>query len=320
VVATGTVAGEQEAVGPLGDKFDAHIKDGPPQKSWEKIEQDMFAEATQIVLQKVRLRPEDVDLVVGGDLNAQLTGFYFSQRDYPIPALGVYSACSSITEGLAVGALTIDSGCAEKVLVGTCSLTATAERQFRFPTEYGAQKPPTAQRTVSGAGMALLAPAGGQVAVTHATIGQIRDYGIKSAWEYGPAMAPAAEATIVAHLADTGRKLSDYDCVATGDLGSFGHAILKDLLEQRGLRIDTELLDCGMLIYRSDQPEVFSGGSGTGCSTLVTYGHFLKQLEQGVWKRLLLVATGALLSTVSAQQKETIPAIAHAIVLERKDG
>jgi stage V sporulation protein AD len=320
VVATGTVAGEVESNGPLGDKFDAHIKDGPPQKSWEKIEQDMFGQATQIVLQKAGVKPQNIDLVVGGDLNAQLTGFYFSQRDYAIPALGVYSACSSLTEGLALAALTIDSGCAQKVLVGTSSHTSTAERQFRFPTEYGAQKPPTSQRTVTGAGMALLATDGGKVAVTHATVGQIVDYGIKSPWEYGPAMAPAAEATIVAHLEDTGRQLSDYDCVVTGDLGRFGHAILRDMLEQRGLRINTELADCGMLIYREDQPEVFSGGSGTACCTLVTYGHLLRELETGKWKRILIAATGALLSTVTAQQSDTIPAISHAIVLERKDG
>jgi stage V sporulation protein AD len=320
IVATGTVAGLVESEGPFGADFDVRCRDEACKTTWEKMEQDQFTQAVQVVLQKGSVTANDIDLVLGGDLNAQLTGFYFSHRDFAIPSLGLFSACATFTEALAVAGLAIDSGVAHRVLAGTSSHFSTAERHFRFPTEYGAQKPPTAQRTVTGAGVALVGETGGNVAITHATIGEIKDYGITSPWEMGAAMAPAAESTIVAHLSDTGRTLRDYDCVATGDLGRIGHAILKDLFEQRGLPMDTDLTDCGMMIFRPDQTEVFSGGSGAACSSLVTLAHFVKKLEQGEWRRVLVAATGALLSAVTAQQKETIPAICHAIVLERKDG
>jgi stage V sporulation protein AD len=320
IVAAGTVAGPVESAGPFGSDFDVNCKDEACKTTWEKMEQDLFSQAVQVVFQKSGVTPHDIDLVFGGDLNAQLTGFYFSHRDFAIPTLGLFSACATFAESLALAGLAMDSGVAHRALVGTSSHFSTAERHFRFPTEYGAQKPPTAQRTVTGAGVALLGQTGGTVAITHATIGEIKDYGITSPWEMGAAMAPAAESTIVAHLNDTGRTLRDYDCVATGDLGRIGHAILKDLFEQRGLSVDTNLTDCGMLIFRPDQPEVFSGGSGAACSSLVTLAHFLKKLEHGEWRRVLVAATGALLSAVTAQQNETIPAICHAIVLERKDG
>jgi len=320
LLATGTVAGKVEAEGPLGANFDVTVDDSSQGQSWEKAEQKLFASAAQTALVKAHKQASEIDLMVGSDLNAQLTSFYFGLRDFAIPALGVYSACSSITEGLALAGLAIDSQVANHVMVGTSSHNATAERQFRYPTEYGAQKPPTAQRTVTGSGVAILGREGGNVAVTHATIGQVVDYGITSPWEYGAAMAPAAARTIVAHLRETGRSLNDYDCVATGDLGRFGHAILLDLLAQDGLTVDTELTDCGILIFRQDQPEVFAGGSGAACSALVTFGYFLRNLEQGLWKRVLVAATGALLSTITAEQTESIPAISHAIALERKDG
>lgn len=320
IMAAGTVAGPTEAAGPLGNRFDAQCTDSPRQTSWETMEQDMFRQAVQITLRKAVLQAGDLDLAIGGDLNAQLSSFYFAHRDVAVPAFGLFSACATFTQAMALAGLAVDSGVAKHVLVGTSSHNSTAERQFRYPTEYGAQRPLTAQRTVTGAGAAVLSLERGTVALTHATVGMIEDYGIKNPWEMGAAMAPAAEATILAHLQDTGRTFGDYDCVATGDLGRVGNAILTDLFARRGLVVNTDLTDCGMLIYRPDQPEVFSGGSGAACSTLVTLGHFVKKLEQGEWRRILVAATGALLSAVTAQQSETIPAICHAIVLERKDG
>ncbi|MCL6442845.1 MAG: stage V sporulation protein AD, partial [Alicyclobacillus sp.] len=231
-----------------------------------------------------------------------------------------YSACASFCEALGLAALTIDSGLAQRVLAGTSSHNSTAERQFRFPTEYGVQKPPTAQRTVTGAGMAVLGRGTGKIRITHATIGRVVDMGITSPWEMGAAMAPAAADTIVGHLRDTGHAWSDFDCIATGDLGYVGHDILRDLLADRGIAPDDRLTDCGMLIYDKDQPEVLSGGSGGACATLVTFGYLLEQLRTGTWRRILVAATGALLSNVSAQQKDSIPCISHAIVFERKDG
>jgi stage V sporulation protein AD len=316
---TGTVAGKTEAEGPLGDLFDVKLDNDRGQaKTWEHAEQAMFKTAVQTLLEKSGQHTQDIDLLIGGDLNAQMTSFYFGLREIDIPSLGLYSACSTLTEGLAVSALAIDSQVARQVIVGTSSHNSTAERQFRYPTEYGAQKPPTSQRTVTGSGAALLAASGGKVAVTAATIGRVVDYGIQTPWEMGAAMAPAAEATIVQHLQDMGRTVTDYDCIATGDLGHIGHDILHELLQQRGMDPKHILTDCGMLIYRTDQPEVFSGGSGAACSSLVTFSHFLEKLESGEWHRILLCATGALLSAVSAGQSDTIPSISHGVVLERR--
>lgn len=316
---TGTVAGKTEGEGPLGHLFDVKLdNDRGGFDSWEHAEQSLFKTAVETVLKKSGQQPQDIDLLVGGDLNAQMTSFYFGLRDLDIPSLGLYSACSTFTEGLAISALAIDSQVARQVIVGTSSHNSTAERQFRYPTEYGAQKPPTSQRTVTGSGVALLATTGGEVAITAATIGRVVDYGIKSPWEMGAAMAPAAEATISQHLQDMGRIITDYDCIATGDLGHIGHEILRELLQQRGMDPKHILTDCGMQIYWSNQSEVFSGGSGTACSSLVTFSHFLKKLESGEWNRILVCATGALLSAVSAGQSDTIPSISHGVVLERR--
>lgn len=318
---TGTVAGKIEGEGPLGALFDVKLSnDRWDADTWEHAEQAMFQTAAEITLKKANLQAQDIDLIIGGDLNAQLTGFYFGIRDLGIPSLGVYSACSSLTQAMAIGALTLDSQVATQVLVGTSSHNSTAERQFRYPTEYGSQKPPTSQRTVTGAGLALLAASGGQVAITAATIGRVVDNGIKSPWEYGAAMAPAAQSTILAHLQDTGTTVTDYDCIATGDLGRMGHAILRELLQQDGMDPKERLMDCGIMIFGKDQPEVFSGGSGAACSALVAFSHFLQKLERGEWNRILLCATGALLSAVTAQQKDSIPSVSHAIVMERRGG
>lgn len=321
VVATGTVGGKTESEGPLSAHLDIrHGDDRLGLNSWEHVEQRLFDEAANAVLQKSGLDVAAIDLLVGADLNAQLSGFYFGLRAFPIPALGVYSACASICEAIAVAALAIDSGQAAHVLLGTSSHNSTAERQFRYPTEYGMQKPPTAQRTVTGAAMAVLAANMGDIQVTHATIGQVTDLGVTSPWEMGAAMAPAAAATIRAHLSDTGRTWRDFDCIATGDLGRVGHDILRQLLTEQGTDVDERLVDCGMLVYHPDQPEVFSGGSGGACCALVTFSQLLSRMQSGEWKRILVAATGALLSNVTAQQGDSIPSISHAIAFERKDG
>ncbi|KPV43526.1 stage V sporulation protein AD [Alicyclobacillus ferrooxydans] len=319
VLATGTVAGKLESEGPLSQWFDVRItKDGMLGKSWEVDEQGLIRQATETALEKAKLTPEAIDYAIGGDLNAQLTGFYFGLRDFGFRQLGLYSACSTMTESVALGGLLVDTGAAKTVIAGTCSHTSTAERQFRFPTEYGAQKPETAQRTVTGAGMAVIGNTGSNVVVTAATIGEVVDFGIKNPWEYGAAMAPAAFRTIQAHLHDTGQHLEDFDCIATGDLGRIGHAILRDLFAQQGQDPGDRLTDCGMLIYAPEQSEVFSGGSGAACSSLVTFGYLLEKIRNGTWKRIMVAATGALLSTVTSQQQESIPSISHAVVFERR--
>jgi len=319
ILATGTSSGKTESEGPLGNLFDIrHQNDRIDNKTWEKSEQTLFDEAANAAIDKSGLQASAFDLIIGGDLTAQLTSFYFGLRTFSIPSLGVYSACASITESLALGALCVETGFAKHVLIGTSSHNSTAERQFRYPTEYGAQKPSTAQRTVTGSGVAVLGPKGSKIAVTSATIGQVMDYGITSPWEMGAAMAPAAFSTITAHLADTGLSMDDFDCVATGDLGHIGHEILVDLFAKKGV-VTANLTDCGMLIYQKDQTDVFSGGSGGACCSLVTFAYLLKQLQDGAWKRILVSATGALLSSVTAQQGDSIPSVSHAVVFERKD-
>jgi stage V sporulation protein AD len=319
VLSAATVAGPVESQGPLGAYYDIrHTDDRLRCDTWEHAEQLMFDQAARIVLEKCGLGANEIDLMIGADLTAQLTSFYMGLKSLSIPSLGVYSACASICEALAVGCLAIDSKVANRVLVGTSSHYCTAERQFRYPTEYGVQKPPSSQRTVTGAGVAVLGERG-SIAITEATIGEVIDMGIKNPWEMGAAMAPAAAQTISQHLKDTGRTFADYDCVVTGDLGRIGHNILNELLAQNGIHSHHNLMDCGMLIYREDQSEVFSGGSGGACATLVTFGYLFHQLTSGKWKRILLSATGALLSCSSAQQQDPIPAVSHAIVFERKD-
>ncbi|WP_041695183.1 stage V sporulation protein AD [Alicyclobacillus acidocaldarius] len=324
VKATSTVAGSLEGQGPLSDAFDVRVNDDRAgQATWERAEQALFRRAAEIACEKAAVHPSDLDLVVGADLNAQLTSFYMGLRPLARPMLGVYSACASICEALAVAGLAVATGFADVVLVGTSSHTSTAERQFRYPTEYGVQRPPTAQRTVTGAGAAILARGRGKWQITHATIGEIADFGVRCPWEMGAAMAPAACDTLRQHLQDTGRSVVDYDLVVTGDLGRVGLDILRHLLVEQGLASATvaeeRVQDCGAMIYDENQPEVFSGGSGAACSTLVTFGHLFREMDRGHIHRLLVCATGALLSQVSAQQGDTIPSISHAIAFERGD-
>lgn len=233
-----------------------------------------------------------------------------------MPYIGLFGACSTSMEGLALGALLVNSQAARNVLCATASHNATVEKQFRYPTEYGSQKPPTAQWTVTGAGAALVCLEGNGPRITSATIGRVVDMGISDPFNMGSAMAPAAVDTITAHLRDLGITPNEYDLIATGDLGRVGHHNAKDLLIKHGIKIPAEILtDCGLLIYRDDQP-VFSGGSGCGCSAVVTYGHLLNRMRKGELKKILVVATGALLSPLSYQQNESIPCVAHAVSIE----
>jgi len=321
IIARATSSGKEETAGPLGDLFDfRHNDDREGHDTWEHAEQAMLAEAANGVLVKAKMTADQVDLLIGADLNAQLSSFYFGLRSFSAPALGIYSACASICEALAFACLCIDSGMATVVLVGTSSHNSTAERQFRYPTEYGTQKPPTAQRTVTGAGVALVGRSETSICIPAATIGSVIDFGITSPWEMGAAMAPAACSTIVQHLKDTGKTIEDFDCIATGDLGDIGHNILLELLQMENIYPGNKLLDCGMLIFNQHQPEVFSGGSGGACCSLVSFGHFLKKLENGEWNRVLVCATGALLSSITVQQGDSIPCISHAICFERRGG
>lgn len=319
IVATATVVGPDEGKGPLANDFDiVHEDTLLGQKSWEHAERSLMEEAVKLVMENAGITGGQVQMYVGGDLMNQIISSTFAARTLAVPYLGVFGACSTSMESLALAALIVNSGSARQVIAGTCSHNCTAEKQFRYPTEYGAQKPPTAQFTVTGAGAAVIAlrENDGPV-ITSATIGRIVDMGIKDPMNMGAAMAPAAVDTIEAHFRDLGTNPSDYDMIVTGDLATVGHSIANELFHEHVIAIgETTFKDCGLMVYDVDVQPVMAGGSGCACSAVVTYGHLVKQLRRGALKKVLVVATGALLSPLSFQQGDSIPCIAHAVCLE----
>lgn len=317
ILSSSAVGGPFEAKGALAEDFDILHEDiWLGQDSFEKAEKVLLEQACEIVIQKANMKKEDINFFISGDLMNQIITSSFAARTLAIPFLGIFGACSSAMEGLALASLLVDTNSADYVIAAAATHNASVEKQFRYPTEYGGQKPPTAQWTVTGAGAALVASKGHGPRVTSATIGKVIDMGLTDPFNMGSAMAPAAVDTLEAHFRDLNIDSSYYDVIATGDLGRIGHSIAGDLLIKHGLKIPPEkFTDCGMLIYKKEQP-VFAGASGCACSATVTYGHFLNRMKKGELKRILIVGTGALLSPMSYQQKESIPCIAHAVSIE----
>jgi stage V sporulation protein AD len=318
VLATAAVVGPKEGEGPLSGWFDVVKPDRLlGMKSWERAECKMVEEAVTLALGKAKVAHKDLDFYLGGDLLHQIITSSFAARSIDVPFFGLYGACATIAEALCLAAVLVDGGFATYVALASSSHHDTAERQFRFPTEFGVQRPVTAQYTVTAVGAAVVGPPGkGKMQITHATVGRVVDYGQKDPMDLGAAMAPAAADTILAHFQDTGRAPESYDLILTGDLASVGHPLCVELLRRAGLVLDGRFVDCGMMLYDETQ-ETVAGGSGCGCSASVFAGYLARNLEQGKFRRILLVATGALHSTTSAQQGESIPCIAHAIVVER---
>ncbi|MED1202543.1 stage V sporulation protein AD [Heyndrickxia acidicola] len=321
ILSTGVIGGPFEANGNLAGDFDKLYDDlWMGQDTYEKAQRVLIEDAVQVALQKLNIKEEKIQFFLSGDLINQITPSSFAARTTQIPYFGLFSACATSMEGLALAALILDSNGAEKIVTGASSHNAAAEKQFRYPTEYGGQKPPTAQWTVTGAGFAVLGK-GEQEKVPHprvtsATIGKVMDLGISDPFNMGGAMAPAAVDTIERHLQDLNLDPDYYDCIFTGDLATIGRNVALELFQQKGINIQSpKFKDCGLLIYKDKQP-VQSGASGPGCSASVLYGHLLNQMKKGALKRILVVATGALLSPLSFQQKETIPCIAHAVSIE----
>ena len=323
LLASAAIGGPFEAKGPLADDFDVlHADLFLGQDSWEKAEKVLVEEACTKALEKADITKEHVNFFLGGDLMNQIISSSFAARTLAAPYIGMFGACSTSMETLAVAALLVDKQSANYCLAATSSHNASAEKQYRYPTEYGAQKPPTAQWTVTGSGAAVVGADDGKqdLCITSATIGRVVDMGMTDPFNMGAAMAPAAFHTIEAHHRDMRLPGDHYDLIVTGDLGKIGHAILSELLEKHRIGIPLERYqDCGMLIY-GDNPDVWAGGSGCGCVATVTYGHILRRLRAGEWRRILVVATGALLSPVSYQQGESIPCVAHAVSIERAAG
>ena len=321
ITSTGVSVGPFEGQGNLRDDFDIiHDDLWLREDSYEKAHRVLLEEAAGCAIEKKGLKNEDIQFLFAGDLVNQITPTSFAARKLAIPYIGLFGACSTSMEGLALAAFIVNYRGADKVLTGASSHNAAIEKQFRYPTEYGGQKPPTAQWTVTGAGTALLEQnknaSKNQIVVKSATIGKVIDLGMTDPFNMGGAMAPAAADTISAHFNDFNLKPDHYDLIVTGDLGKIGQATALDLLEQKGLKLkDGQFRDCGLMLYKDDQ-NVQSGGSGAGCSATVLYGHLLNEMKKGTYKRILLAATGALLSPLTVQQNESIPCIAHAVSIE----
>ncbi len=321
ILAGASIVGDVEGEGPLGQAFDIVLEDDLwGQDTWEKAECKMFEQAVRVALEKARLPVEQLNMLLGGDLLNQTISANFAARALNVPFIGLYNACSTITEALMLASALIDGGFAENAACAASSHFSTAERQYRHPLELGAPRSPTSQRTVTGAGAFLLGngetEAQPPVLVTMGTIGKVKDLGVTDPSNMGAAMAPAAADTIRAHLLDTKRTLEDYDLIVTGDLGDHGTDMMRELLVKSDIDVAGRHVDCGSIIFGHDQ-DVHAGGSGCGCCAVTLIAHFLPGMLRGEYSRILVVATGALLSTSSSMQGESIPGISHAVVLER---
>lgn len=310
------VGGRQESLGPLAPWFDHLCEDSFfGEKTWEKAESTMQKTALTLALEKAGLQPEDLNFVLAGDLLNQCIGTSFGLRSFRIPFFGLYGACSTMGESLALGSLLVSGGFARRVGAMTSSHFCTAERQYRMPVPYGSQRTPTAQWTATASGCTILSDEGPGPYITHVTCGKIVDKGIRDANNMGAAMAPAAYDTLSAFFRDTGTTPQDYDAIFTGDLGELGHAIVREFFRRDGMELDERYQDCGMLLYDRKQQDMHAGASGCGCSASVLNGYLLTQMRQGRWQRIVFAPTGALLSPVSTCQGESIPSICHAVCL-----
>lgn len=316
VISTFSVVGPKEGKGPLKDYFDLVLEDDlNGQKTYEKAESSILYSAITECIRKAKLKESDINYLFAGDLLNQISSSNFAARDLDIPFWGLYGACSTMTESLGLASLMIESGCSNYVVAATSSHFSSAERQFRFPLEYGSQRHPTAQWTVTGAGAMLLGKEGNYPYITYITTGKVKDYGITDSNNMGAAMAPAAVDTIKQHFDDTGRSPDDYDLIATGDLGKYGKEVTEKLLKKYGYDIEKKYIDCGDEIFGKSE-DINAGGSGCGCSAVVDCGYIYKNMLSGKLKKVLILSTGALLSTTSTLQGETIPGIAHAVSIE----
>lgn len=315
-----SVVGTKEGQGPLFELFDMVGQDDMfGCASWEEAESSLQKDAVYLALGKAGLKKEEIRYLFAGDLLGQSIASSFGLAGYEIPLIGMYGACSTCGLSLSMGAMAVNAGYAEHVVCVTSSHFASAEKEFRFPLGYGNQRPLSASWTVTGSGAFVLSSRQGEKSrarITGVTTGKIMDYGLKDSMNMGACMAPAACDTIYQNLKDFGRKPSDYDKIITGDLGTVGQQALLDLLGERDIDIAGQHIDCGIEIYDSGEQDTHAGGSGCGCSAVTLSAYVLKKIEEGVWKRVLFVPTGALLSKTSFNEGQTIPGIAHGVVIE----
>ncbi len=311
-----STVGKKEGDGPLGHLFDEVSADAYfGQKTWEQGESELLKRTVLRAISKGGLVPDDIDYMFAGDLLNQCITSTYGLRDLNIPLLGIYGACSTMSEGLVLAALTTDSGIGGNVIAATSSHFCTAERQFRFPLSYGSVRTPTAQWTCTASGAVLVSPKASAPFIRAVTIGKIVDLGVSDANNMGAAMAPAAAYVIKTFLQDTAMEPSDFDAIVTGDLGTVGSKLLIELLRGDGIDISDRHRDCGVMMFDLESQDVHAGGSGCGCSASVLCGYFLPKLKSGEIKNILFCATGALMSPTASQQGESIPSISHAVYI-----
>lgn len=316
IIGSYSIVGPKEGKGSLKKYFDYIMKDDLfGEKTYEKAERKMVEQAVMGAVGNATLTPKDLRLFISGDLLNQIITSSFAARAFDVPYIGLFGACSTMAESLAVGASLVNAGYFDNIACATASHFSTAERQFRYPLELGNQRPPTSQWTVTGAGCCILSSKGDGPVITSATFGKVTDYGISDVNNMGSVMAPSCAATLIAHFKDTNTTPDDYDLIVTGDLGKLGSEILIDLMENHGYKLKSNYNDCGQIIYTGKQ-SVLMGGSGCGCSASVLNSYILQKIKQKEYKKVLFVATGALLSSTSTQQGDTIPGIAHAVTIE----
>lgn len=321
ILGAASVVGKKEHDGPIGDVFDLHDEEDTfGQKTWEKAEAEMQRLAANTALKKCGMTEKDIDVMFAGDLVNQCTSSAYGLLDFYIPYFGLYGACSTVVEGLILSSVMTKSGIYRHAMSVASSHNCSAERQFRTPIEYGAQRSPTAQWTVTGSAAFVVGSEGsasGKAEIVEAMPGISVEKGIRDASNMGAAMAPAAADTLLRYFDESGKTLSDFDVVVTGDLGFEGNAILRDLLHAEGVKDGLDRLnDCGMIIYSRGEQDTHSGGSGCGCSAAVFASYFLPRLEDGRIKNMLLIGTGALMSPDSIKQGLGIPGIAHLICVK----
>lgn len=316
ILSCASVVGQKEGQGPLGKYFDV-VNEDPMigAENWEAAESALQKSAANLALQKANLKPEDIRYLFSGDLLGQIIASSFGMLDLEIPMFGLYGACSTAGEALSLASMTVAAGYAHHALAVTSSHFASAEKQFRYPLEYASQRPLSTTWTVTGSG-AFVVGTQGKVKITGITTGKMVDYGVKDSMNMGAAMAPAAADTIYTHFTDFGRTPDDYDLIVTGDLGVVGRELLLDLLKQKDYDLQEKHFDCGIAIFDDSAQDTHSGGSGCGCSAVTLAAYLLPKLESGELKRILFMPTGALLSTVSFNEGQSIPGICHGVVLE----
>lgn len=320
IMSSACIVGPKEGDGPLKDTFDVVVDDPTfGEDSWEEGESQLMKETSQLALRKAKLKTEDIRYVFAGDLLGQLIATTFGLMDFNIPLFGLYGACSTSGEALSLGAMTVHAGYADTVLAVASSHFGGAEKQFRFPLEYGNQRPMSSTWTVTGCGAFVLSKEYGDVQISGITTGKVVDYGVKDSLNMGACMAPAAADVIYQHMKDFNRSPEDYDRIVTGDLGYVGREILCKLVLDQGYDISKVHMDCGMEIYDDEEQDTHAGGSGCGCSAVTLAGKLLNEIRQGKTKRILFIPTGALLSTVSYNEGQTVPGIAHAVVIEKRE-